>query len=83
MTATIGRHPDDDVLLEVLGELRMPITIFTLRSASGRPAGRAVAPCRAKVYARLRELGWSYPRIADTCGVSHSTVMAAVRKGQP
>ena len=50
--------------------------IGTLISRRGRKLHH---PARQAAYLRLRELGWSYPRIARLFARDHSTICCAIR----
>lgn len=44
---------------------------------------RACVLVRWRTWRELRRMRWSYPRIARAFGVDHTTVMHAVKSGEP
>ena len=57
-------------------------TPFEPHELLGRSRWPSLMRLRHQLWRRLRELGWSYPRVGRACAVDHSTVHAALKKGQ-
>lgn len=49
----------------------------TVEEITGRSRTRCIARARQEVCRRLRDHGWSYPRIGRFLGLDHTTVMHA------
>lgn len=52
------------------------------RARRGLLHGRTLRGWRRDVWAEMRRAGYSYPEIAEACGVSHSTVIETLRAGE-
>ncbi len=71
---------DADTVARIMQELNAPADLFATPLKRGYHNSLSIL--RRSVWMQLRRLGWSYTQMGDATNCDHSTVLAAVKRGE-